>query len=112
MSQMLGCFFYKIPLPAFLREDSAFNECIAFELKFGRKIFSVLYRSPAFKDSSPEFYTSLSNIWNFYYKIKAENPYATFLQQILVHIFSFDGDTNINKNLEGRETDDLFFMKS
>ena len=49
------------------------------ELKLGRKkiFFIVSYRSPAFKHSSPEFDTFLSEFGDLYSKIKGGNPYAT-----------------------------------
>ena len=80
------------------------------ELKFGRKkIFSiVVYQSPAFKHSSPEFDTFLSNFGDLYSKIKAENPYTTFFTGDFNAHSQFwcpDGDTN----LEEREIENLFF---
>ena len=49
--------FYKNSLPVITRKDLSFDESIVIELKFGcKKIsFTVLYWSPAFNCSSPEF---------------------------------------------------------
>ena len=85
-----------------------FEESIVVELKFGRKklFFTVLYRSPAFHHTSPEFLDFLSNFTNLYSKIKNENPYASF----------FTGDFNGHSQLwwpdgdtiaEGREIENL-----
>ena len=79
------------------------------ELKFGRKkiFFTVLYRSPAFNHTSPEFQGFLSNFENLYSNIQAENPLATF----------FTGDFNARSQFwwlhgdttpEGVEIDELF----
>ena len=72
--------FFKNSLPIKIRDDLSFEESIAVELKFGRKkfFFTVLYRSPAFNHTSPEFLDFLSNFTNLYSKIKNENPYASF----------------------------------
>ena len=72
--------FYKNSLPAVIRRDLSFDECLVIELKFGRKkvFFSVLYRSPAFKHNSPEFETFLLDFRNLHSKIQAENPFAMF----------------------------------
>ena len=101
--------FFKNSLPVIVRKDLSFDESIVVELKFGRKkiFFTVLYRSPAFNHTSPEFIAFLSNFKNLYSKIKAENPFATF----------FTGDFNAHSQLwwpdgittpEGKEIDDLF----
>ena len=70
----------KNSLPIKIRNDLSFNESIVAELNFGRKkfFFTVLYRSPAFNHTSPEFNVFLSNFTNLYSKIKNENPYASF----------------------------------
>ena len=72
--------FFKNSLPVVIRRDLSFNESIVAELKFGRKkvFFTVLYRSPCFKHTSPEFHDFLLNFKNMYSKIKAEKPFATF----------------------------------
>ena len=72
--------FFKNSLPVVIRKDLSFDESIVIELKFGRKkvFFTVLYRSPSFDHSSPEFQTFLLNFRNLYSKIKAENPFATY----------------------------------
>ena len=85
------------------------DETIVVELKFGRKkiFFTVLYRSPAFNHTSPEFHAFLSNFKNLYSKIKAENPFATFFTGDFNAHSQFwwsDGDTTP----EGREIEDLF----
>ena len=81
--------FYKNSLPINILHNLSFEESIVVELKFGcKKIFvTVLYRSPSFNHTSPEFQAFLLNFKNLYSKIKAENPFALF------------GD----ENLEGRE---------
>ena len=40
-----------------VRSDLSFDESVVVELKFGRKkiFFTVLYRSPAFNHTTPEF---------------------------------------------------------
>ena len=67
-------------LPIKIRNDLSFDESIVIELNFVRKkfFFTVLYRSPAFSHTSPEFKVFLSNFTNLYSKIKNENPYASF----------------------------------
>ena len=101
--------FFKNSLPVIVRNDLSFDESIVVELKFGRKkiFFTILYRSPAFNYTSPEFQVFLSNFENLYLKIKAENPFATF----------FTGDFNAHSKLwwsdgvttpEGRQIEDLF----
>ena len=100
--------FYKNSLPIKIRNDLSFDESIVVELNFGRKkiFFTVIYRSPAFKHTSPEFMDFLSNFTNLYSKIKNENPYASF----------FTGDFNGHSQLwwpdgdstaEGREIQNL-----
>ena len=58
----------------------SFDESIIVELKFGRKkIFCiVLYRSPSFNYTSPEFRAFLSNSKKLHSKFQAENPFVTF----------------------------------
>ena len=71
--------FYKNSLIIKIRNDLSFDGSIVIELNFGRKFFfTVLYRSPAFSHTSPEFKVFLSNFTNLYSKIKNENPYASF----------------------------------
>ena len=55
--------FFKNSLPAIVRNDLSFDESVVIELKLGRKniFFSVLYRSPASKHSTPEFRAFLTN---------------------------------------------------
>ena len=81
----------KIPSPLRSETICLFEESIVAELKFGRKklFFTVLYRSPAFHHTSPEFLDFLSNFTNLYSKIKNENPYASF----------FTGDFNGHSQL-------------
>ena len=83
--------FFKNSLPIKIRDDLSFEESIVVELKFDRKklFFTVLYRSPAFHHTSPEFLDFLSNFTNLYSKIKNENPYASF----------FTGDFNGHSQL-------------
>ena len=49
--------FYKESLPLRVRLDLSFEECLVSELMFGHKkiFFTVLYRNPANKVSSPKF---------------------------------------------------------
>ena len=72
--------FYKNSLSITIRHDLSFEESIVVELKSGCKQFflTVLYRSPAFNHTSPEFQAFLLNFKNLYSKIKAENPFAIF----------------------------------
>ena len=58
--------FFKNSLPVIVRNYLSFDESIVVELKFGRKIFffTVLYRSPAFNHTSPEFQDYFSNFRN------------------------------------------------
>ena len=52
---------YKETLPLIIRDDLSFNESIVVELHFGKKtlFFTVIYRSPSYKDGSPEFEKNL-----------------------------------------------------
>ena len=101
--------FYKNSLPVTPRRDLSFAESLVLELKFGFKkiFFTVLYRSPAFKQSTPEFEAFLLNFKSLHSKIKAENPFAMFFTG------DFNGHSqhwwpNGDTNPEGREIDDLF----
>ena len=55
--------FYKDSLPLVVRHDLGFNETIVVEIKCGRKkiFFSLLYRSPAHANGTPEFESFLQN---------------------------------------------------
>ena len=83
--------FYKNSLPIKIRDDLAFNESIVAELNFGNKkiFFTLIYRSPAFKDGSLEFDQFLLNFNNLHNNIKNENPYVMF----------FTGDFNAHSQL-------------
>ena len=72
--------FYKNSLPIKIRNDLSFEDSLVVELNFGRKkkFYTVIYRSPAFNHTSPEFIDFLSNFTNLYSKIKSENPFASF----------------------------------
>ena len=85
--------FYKDYLPIKIRNDLSFDESTVIELNFGRKtfFFTVLYRSPAFSHTSPEFNVFLSNFTSLYSKIKNENPYASILLVILMATHSSGG---------------------
>ena len=101
--------FYKNSLPVIVRNDLSFDQSIVLELNFGRKklFFTVLYRSPSFHYTSPEFLTFLLNFENLYSKIKAENPLAMFFTgDFNAHsqLWWPDGDTNH----EGTEIEELF----
>ena len=63
-----------------IRNYLSFDESLVVELNFGRKrkFFTVLYRSPAFNNSFPEFMDFMLSFTNLYSKIKNENPYASF----------------------------------
>ena len=60
----------------------SFNESIGVELEFGRKkiFITVLYQSPAFDHTSPEFQDFKSNIENLYLNIKAESDFDAHSQ--------------------------------
>ena len=103
--------FYKNSLPLKVRSDLAFRESILVELKFGRKkiSFTVLYRSPSFKQFSTEFNDFKSNFKVLHTKIQAENPYASF----------FTGDFNGHSQFwwpdgentpEGKEIEESFSL--
>ena len=57
------CLSYRNTLPIMVRNVLFFDETIVVELKIGRKniFFTVLYRSPAYNHTSPQFRTFLSN---------------------------------------------------
>ena len=96
--------FYKNSLPINIRRDLSFEESIVVELKFGRKkiFLTVLYCSPSFNHTSPEFQAFLLNFQILYSKIKAENPFAMFFAgdfNAKSHFWWPNGD----ETLEGRE---------
>ena len=79
------------------------------ELNFGRKkiFFTVLYRSPSIKHTSPEFVEFLDNFKNLHAQIQSENPYATF------YMGDFNGHSQFwwpkgDTNPEGKEIEELF----
>ena len=80
-------------LPIKVRNDLSFEESIVVKLKFGRKkiFFTVLYRSPAFNHTSPEFLDFLSNFTNLYSKIKTKIHIHHFLLGTLMDTPSFGG---------------------
>ena len=101
--------FYKNSLPLIVRHDLSFHESIVVELKFQRKkiFFTVIYRSPSFKQNSAEFQTFLSNFRSLNSNLKAENPFAIFFTgDFNAHSRSWwpNGDTNP----EGSDIDDVF----
>ena len=68
--------------------------------------FTVLYRTPAFKHTSPEFQAFLTNFENLYSNIKTENPFAIFFTGDFNAYSQFwwpDGDTAP----EGTEIEEL-----
>ena len=73
--------FYKNSLPVIVPDDLSFEISNVVELKFGWKkiFFTVLYRTPAFRHTSPEFQAFLTNFENLYSKIKTENHFAVFV---------------------------------
>ena len=100
--------FYKNSLPAIFRNDLSFDESIVVELKFGLKkiFFTILYRSPSIRYTSPEFCAFLSNFKYLHSKIQAENPSATFFTGDFNAHLQFwwpDGDTTS----EGIEIENL-----
>ena len=82
-----------------VRNDLSFDESIVLEPNFGRKklFFTVLYRSPAFNHTAPEFQAFLLNFENLYSRIKTRNPLAMF----------FTGDFN-GHTTNGTDIDELF----
>ena len=58
--------FYKNSLPIKIRRDLSFEESVVAELRNGRKkiFLTVLYRSPSFNHTSPEFQAFLLNFKN------------------------------------------------
>ena len=101
--------FYKESLPLKIRSDLSFSECLVSELVFGRKkiFFTVLYRNPAHKASSPIFESFIENFKLLTNQIRSEKPYAIF----------FTGDFNAHSqtwfpnddtNPEGYQIDELF----
>ena len=103
--------FYKNSLPLIVRNDLSFNETIVVELNFGRKkvFFTVLYRSPSIKHSTPEFKDFKNNFQNLYSKIQVERPFASF----------FTGDFNGHSKYwwaegddtpEGKEIEEMFTL--
>ena len=75
-----GGLFFRNSLPVIVRNDLSFDESIAIEIKFGRKkiFLIVLYRSPAFNNTSLKFQVFLSNFKKLHSKIQCDNPFATF----------------------------------
>ena len=100
--------FYKNSLPIKIRHDLSFEESIVVELKFGRKkiYFTVLYRSPSYNHTSPEFQKFMVDFKNLHSKIKAENPLAMFFVGDFngkCHNWWPDGEETI----EGRVIEDM-----
>ena len=86
----------------------SFDGAIVVELNCGRKkiFFTVLYRSAAFNQTSPEFQAFLSHFRILYSKIKAGNHFAIFFTgdfNAPSQLWWSDGDTTP----EGRGIDDL-----
>ena len=101
--------FYKDTLPIIIRSDLSFDECIVAELRFGRKkiFFTVLYRNPMHKATSPEFHTFVENFSILHSKILNEKPYfVIFTGDFNAHSINWwpDGDSNN----EGTQLDILF----
>ena len=99
---------YRTGCPVIVRNDFSFEESIVVELKFGRKkiFFTFLYRTPAFKHTSPEFQAFLINFENLYSNMKTENPFAIFfISDFNAHSQFWwpDGDTTP----EGTEIEEL-----
>ena len=106
-------YFTKNSLPLKLRNDLAFCESIAVELKFRRKkiFFTVLYRSTSCKYSSIEFNDFISNFKVLHTKIQAENTYASF------YTGDFNGHSQFwwpdgDNTPEGKEIDHIFSLLS
>ena len=93
--------FYKNSLPVLVRNDLS----LTYRLWLNEKIFfTVLYRTPSFNHTSPEFQDFLLNFENLYLKIKTENPSAIF----------FTGYFNAHSQLwwtEGDTTPEELFSK-
>ena len=101
--------FYKESLPLRVRDDLSFGECLVCEMRFGHKkiFFTVFYRNPKIKASSPEFGDFLLNFENLQKSIQSEKPYASFYAgDVNAHtqVWYPDGDTNA----EGVKLDELF----
>ena len=65
----------------------------------GRKkyLFTVIYRTPAFNHTSPEFKAFLTNFENLYSNIKTENPFAIFVTgdlNVYSQVWWPDGDNS------------------
>ena len=72
--------FCKAALPLKPPNDLACDEVLVVELKFGRKkmFFTVFYRTPSVKHTSPEFEGVLNNFKSLHSNIQAEYPFASF----------------------------------
>ena len=77
---VVACDFSLIILSPLLSEMT-FDESIVIELKFGR--------SPSFDHISLEFQALLLNFGIMHSKMKAENPFAIFLLEILMQVISW-----------------------
>ena len=101
--------FFKESLPLRVRYDLSFDECLVTELKFGHKkiFFTVFYRNPKHKVSSPEFENFILEFETLSKAIHAEKPYATFYTgDVNGHTQAWypEGDTTA----EGTRLDDAF----
>ena len=85
--------FYKNSLPVIVRNDLSFDESIVLELKFGRKkiFFTVLYRTPSYNHTSPEFQDFCQNLKPYIQISKLKILLQYFLQVILMHTLSCGG---------------------
>ena len=101
--------FYKDTLPIKFRSDLSFDECIVAELHFGRKkiFFTVLYRNPIHKVTSPEFHTFVGKFTDLHTKILNLRPYCViYTGDFNDHSINWwsDGDSNT----EGTQFNILF----
>ena len=102
-------FFYKDTLPIKFRSDLSFDDCIVAELHFGRKkiFFTVLYRNPIHKVTSPEFHTFVGKFTDLHTKSLNLIPYCViYTGDFNAHSITWwsDGDSNT----EGTQFNILF----
>ena len=91
--------FYKEKLSLEIRKNLSFNECLASEVLIGkRKVFySVCYRSPSMKTSTPGVETFLADFENLYTNISKNKRCACFFAgDFNAHSLCWwpNGDTN------------------
>ena len=89
--------FYKNSLPVIVRNDLSFNESIVVELKFGQKIYFLLFYIEILLPTIPRlnFKPSWQILKIYTLKSKLKNLLPHFLQVISIHTHSFGGQTVI-----------------